>query len=105
MTYDIEILPLALSDLRKIRDRRILGLIHERIEALRIDAQFQGDPLGRELLGFRSVRAVGQRYRIIYTIVEKRVVVAVFAVGIRREGSKGDIYRAATARRKKSNKD
>jgi hypothetical protein len=67
--FEIEILPLALKDLRRIRDRRILGLIHERIEALRIDPQLQGDPLGRELTGFvvseRSGNDIGSFMRLL----------------------------------------
>ena len=39
------------------------------------------------------MRAVGQRYRIIYQIEAERVVVVVVAVGIRKEGDRADIYR------------
>jgi len=48
-----------------------------------------------ELAGFRSIRAVGQRYRIIYQIRGNDIVVVIVAVGIRRDGAKDDIYNLA----------
>ena len=41
------------------------------------------------------MRAVGQRYRIIYTIEQNQVAVAVVALGIRKDGSKQDVYTLA----------
>ncbi len=49
-----------------------------------------------ELIGYRSVRAVGQRYRILYQIKEQQVLVIVVAVGLRKEGDKKDVYELAT---------
>ncbi|MEH2322803.1 MAG: type II toxin-antitoxin system RelE/ParE family toxin [Nostoc sp.] len=46
----------------------------------------------KSLKGYRSVRAVGQRYRIIYKVELEKVVVLVVGVGLRKEGDKGDIY-------------
>jgi len=48
-----------------------------------------------ELIGYRSVRVVGQRYRILYTIEAERVPVIVVALGIRKEGDKKDAYELA----------
>lgn len=48
-----------------------------------------------ELMGFRSLRTVGQRYRIIYRVDRNRVLVIVVAVGLRKEGDRNDIYRLA----------
>jgi mRNA interferase RelE/StbE len=48
-----------------------------------------------ELIGYRSIRAVGQRYRVIYQVKGKSVIVLMIAVGIRKEGSKQDIYELA----------
>ncbi len=48
-----------------------------------------------ELAGYRSIRAVGQRYRIIYEIRQQKLLVLVVAIGIRREKSKQDIYHLA----------
>ena len=44
---------------------------------------------------FLSLRAEGQRYRIIYRVEGDKVVVMIVAVGIREEGDRGDIYALA----------
>ena len=44
------------------------------------------------LQGYRSIRPVGQRYRIVYQIFEEKVTVAIVGVGRRKEGNKRDIY-------------
>ncbi len=66
-----------------------------RIEQLENDPEDQGKPLRNELAGLLSVRAIGQRYRIIYKVVNEQVIVVVVAVGIRRERDRADIYWAA----------
>ncbi len=81
--------------LRGIRDRRIRQFISLRIDGLVSDPEKQGSPLIGELRGYRSIRAVGQRYRIIYRVDEDRVEVLVAALGLRREGDRGDIYSLA----------
>jgi mRNA interferase RelE/StbE len=48
-----------------------------------------------ELSGYRSVRGAGQRYRIIYRIEKEKFMVWIVALGIRKEGSKRDIYALA----------
>ena len=55
----------------------------------------QGKPLVGELASFRSVRAVGQRYCIVYRVERREVVVVIVAVGKRKAGDKGDIYELA----------
>lgn len=81
--------------LESIRDRRIRDTIRRRIDALAEDPEKQGSPLLAELSGYRSVRAVGQRYRVIYRVEDDRVVVLVVAVGIRKEGARSDVYELA----------
>ncbi len=81
--------------IKGISDARIRGKIAEVIDWLAEDPDKQGKPLVAELSGFRSIRAAGQRYRIIYKIVRKQVVVVIVAVGIRKEGHKKDIYQLA----------
>jgi mRNA interferase RelE/StbE len=81
--------------LKEIADRRIREKIVETIDRLADEPEKQGKPLGTELAGFRSLRAVGQRYRIIYKVDEDEIVVFVVAVGIRKEGGKDDIYNLA----------
>jgi mRNA interferase RelE/StbE len=51
--------------------------------------------LGDELIGYRSVRAVGQTYRIIYCIEKNVVLVVVVAIGRRKGTSKEDVYAQA----------
>jgi len=81
--------------IQKAQDRRIRAKIIETIDGLAEDPQKKGKPLTAELDGYYTVRAVGQRYRIIYRIDDDRVVVLVVAAGIRREGDKMDIYALA----------
>ena len=93
MIYSIEITENATQMLTGIRDRRIRRLLASRIDRLANEPEKQGRPLGGELAGQRSCRAVGQRYRIIFRIDETVVVVA--AVGLRRAGDRGDVYALA----------
>ncbi|MGH7367275.1 MAG: type II toxin-antitoxin system RelE family toxin [Candidatus Rokuibacteriota bacterium] len=48
-----------------------------------------------ELAGFRSIRAVGQKYRIVYRVQRQDVVVMIVAVGRRKHGDTGDIHALA----------
>jgi len=95
MIWPIIILPVAKELLAEIRDRRIRDQIIKRINRLDHDPEKQGKLLSEELVGYRSVRAVGERYRIIYRVEEERVVVVVVAVGIRKAGDKKDAYELA----------
>lgn len=95
MEYRIVIQPSAAKMLADISDRRIQEKISERIDALRKEPEKQGKPLLGELSGYRSVRAVGQRYRILYKVERKEVMVLIVALGIRKEGTKRDIYELA----------
>lgn len=92
MEYQIEIIPIALKLLAQIRDRREQQGLRKRIEKLKIEPEKQGKALTGILKGYRSVRALGQRYRIIYRVARARILVIVIGVGIRREGDKQDIY-------------
>ncbi len=95
MSYRIFVTPVALTMLKDISDRRIRGKISEVIDRLAEEPEKQGKPLIDDLAGYRSIRAVGQRYRIIYKVEKERVVVVVVALGIRKEGNKRDIYALA----------
>lgn len=95
MKYRIEITPTALSMLKNIKDRRINKAIQERIERLIDDPDKQGKELHGELRGYRCVRTVGQRYRIIYRIKNSAIIVLIVAVGLRKEGDKKDVYKLA----------
>lgn len=95
MSYQIVITSAALNMLRAIPDRRIQEKIRDRIDSLAEKPEKQGKPLAGDLAGYRSLRAAGQRYRIIYRVEEDKVLVLVVAVGIRKQGSKRDIYTLA----------
>lgn len=90
--FKVVISPTALEMLENVQDKRVGKKLAERIEGLSVDPEKQGKALSGDLAGLRSVRAVGQRYRIIYRVKEAEVIVYVLAVGLRREGSKSDIY-------------
>jgi mRNA interferase RelE/StbE len=92
MEYQIQLIPLALSFLSKITDKRIQQEIRKRIEKLKIEPDKQGKALSGKLKGYRSVRAVGQIYRIVYRVEEAQIIVIVIGVGIRKQGDKKDIY-------------
>jgi len=93
--YRVRLTPTARNMLATTTDRRTLEKIRERIDGLALDPDLQGKPLLGELKGFRSVRAAGQRFRIIYRVRQAQVEVLVVAVGPRREGSREDIYELA----------
>ena len=93
--YRVLFTPLAQDHLDAIADRRIRDKIVDRAEGLATDPELQGKPLGDELAGLRSLRAVGQRYRIIYRVRRQEVQVVIVAAGIRKEGHRDDIYRVA----------
>jgi mRNA interferase RelE/StbE len=93
--YRIVIQPTAFKLLKEIRDRRIRQKISDRIDKLQESPEMQGKPLLGELDGYYSVRAVGQRYRIIYAIEQAQVTVIIVALGIRKDGSKQDVYALA----------
>lgn len=95
MRWQVGLTPNARVMLEAIQDRRIREKIRDRIDGLAEEPEKQGKPLTGELTGSRSLRAVGQRYRIIYRIEEGKVLVLVMAVGIRKEGSGKDIYALA----------
>ncbi|MEH1794262.1 type II toxin-antitoxin system RelE family toxin [Nostoc sp.] len=90
--YEIELTPLALEMLTSVKDRCHQKSLSDRIDKLKIDPEKQGKPLIDKLKGYRSVRAVGQRYRIIYKVELEKVVVLLVGVELRKEGDKGDIY-------------
>ena len=95
MSWRISITPTAMCMLTGISDRRIREKIVAVIDRLVEEPEKQGKSMLGELAGFRSIRAVGQRYRIIYTLNGDEIVVMVVAVGIRRDKARDDIYNLA----------
>ena len=90
--YRIELTLLALEMLAEVNDQRHREGLTNRIEKLKSEPEKQGKPLGDILKGYRSVRAVGERYRIICKVDRNLVVVLVVGVGLRRQGNRSDIY-------------
>jgi len=81
--------------LLSISDRRVREKIYEKVKLLEEEPEKQGKPLTGELSGHRSLRAASQRYRIIYRTEREKLTVWIIALGIRKEGSKRDIYTLA----------
>lgn len=81
--------------LEAITDRRTREKLANVIDSLGSDPELRGKPLDHDLAGYRSIRAVGQRDRVIYRVERSIVTVVVVAAGIRKEGSRDDIYRVA----------
>lgn len=95
MKWNVRLGDTARNQWLSIKDSRIREHIHKRIKALENNPEQQGKSLGQELADYRSVRAVKERYRILYKIEAEEVVVLVVAMGIRKEGDKKDIYMLA----------
>ncbi|MGH7268040.1 MAG: type II toxin-antitoxin system RelE family toxin [Candidatus Rokuibacteriota bacterium] len=85
----------ALKLVEAIPDRRIRRVISQRVDQLAKSPEQQGKSLIAELAGFRSVRAGGRRYRIVYRVDRGEVTILIVAVGRRRSGDKSDIYELA----------
>lgn len=95
MNWQVIMLPIAEKQLAQIGDRRVRESIGKRINNLEYEPELQGKPLIDELAVYRSVRAVGQRYRIIYKVEGEKVIVIIVTLGIRKDGDKKDVYNLA----------
>jgi mRNA interferase RelE/StbE len=95
MTWQIALTPTAKRMLEAITDRRVRRTVRACIDGPAHDPDQQGMPLLADLAGYRSLRAVGQRYRIIYRIDRGQIVVVVVAVGLLRAGDRRGIYALA----------
>ena len=94
MRWQVRYTVTAKKQVAAITDRRIQRSIVERIDGLAYEPEKQGKQLGDELVEYRSLGAIG-RYRIIYRVEGSEVTVLVVVVGIRKEGSKADVYAVA----------
>ncbi len=95
MSWIVRLTVPAKKQLAAMKDKRIRESISRRINGLENDPERQGKLLTDELAGYRSIRAVGQRYRIIYKIEAEQVIVLVVTIGIRKEKDKKDAYELA----------
>ncbi|WP_018526209.1 MULTISPECIES: type II toxin-antitoxin system RelE family toxin [Alkalispirochaeta] len=89
--YKIKLTELATQMIKSVEATARTQIIRK-IEQLKEEPALMGKPLLGPLKGFRTVRAAGQRYRIVYRVEDTQVVVIVVAVGIRKSGDKKDIY-------------
>jgi mRNA interferase RelE/StbE len=78
--------------LSQIGDRRIQQELFDASKRLELEPEKQGKPLREGLMGFRSLRAVGQRYRILYAVDTASRLVHVVGAGLRRAGARDDVY-------------
>jgi mRNA interferase RelE/StbE len=95
MGYRVVLTAEAKQLLAAIQDRREQGVLLNRLAQLAESPAQQGKPLRGDLVGYRSIRAIGQRYRIVYQIVEEQVLVIVIALGRRKDGDRQDVYELA----------
>lgn len=79
-----------------VTDRRVRQGLFDPADTLASEPEKKGKPLVGALAGHRSIRAVGQRCRIVYRIDHRASVVYVVAAGLRRQGSKRDVYELLT---------
>jgi len=85
--YKIELTKIAIENLDKIDSKTRAQIIYK-IDLLKEDPNLRGRQLKGILKEYRSIRAAGQRYRIIYKIKEDEILVLIISVGIRKDGDK-----------------
>lgn len=85
----------ATQQLLRIEDGRIRKLVKARAARLNLNPNMQGKLLAGDLAGLRSVRAVGQRYRIVYELFPDDREVWVVTLGMRKAGGRDDVYELA----------
>ncbi len=95
MRWEIIITPLSEKLLAAISDKRVQQGIEHVIDDLEIEPEKKGKALTANFKGLRAIRAVGQRYRIIYRVDIDQKQVFIVALGMRKEGDKADIYALA----------
>lgn len=93
--WEVIVLPQAKKQLAAITDRRVQEKLRSSLRRLEYEPEQQGKLLADELAGYRSIRVVGQRYRIIYRVNESIVTVYVATLGMRKDGDKKDVYALA----------
>ena len=90
--YTIKLTQIAAEFIAKL-DNKSQQQVLQKIEVLKEYPLKVGKPLKGNLQDYRSIRAVGQRYRIIYQVKENEIEVIIVAAGIKRDGDKKrDIY-------------
>lgn len=98
MSFTVLLEPEAEADLDAIKDKRTYKAIEAKLDELETEPDKRGKKLSGNLKRYRSVKAAGQRYRIIYDVVLSEKMVNVVVIGIRKEGDKHDAYAVAEKR-------
>ncbi len=102
MKYRVRLTARAKADLKAIRDQRTQQSVIREL----LDLQTQPDQPTRKMTGklkdYYRVRAAGQTYRILYAVLDQKVLVLVVLIGARKEGSQEDVYVEAERRLKQS---
>ena len=101
-TFQVSLTEEAEQDLAQISNVATQRAILRQALQLRRDPLHLGQPLTGPLKHFRSLRAAGQRSRIIYQVAlnaETRAVVVVI-IGIRKDGDRRDASAVASKRLK-----
>ena len=93
--YEVRWTETAVEMLEGIGDRRIQQQLYDASKRLTSEPDKQGKPLREGLMGFRGLRAIGQRHRVVYSVETDSLTVFVVAAGLRREGARDDIYALA----------
>jgi mRNA interferase RelE/StbE len=96
--FEVIFSPEADTDLGDISDRSTAGVVLRRALELELEPLKQGKPLKGTLKNYRSVRAAGQRYRIVYQVAVADGQVLVVVIGIRKAGDRRDAYAVAGKR-------
>jgi len=89
--YKIKFTKIAFENL-KVIDKNAQKQILNKIESLQKEPLLLGKALKGSLKEYRSIRAAGQRYRIIYQVIESEIIIIIVAIGMRKDGDKKDIY-------------
>jgi len=89
--YKVKLTYIAAEYLKGIDSPARIQILNK-IESLKEEPLLLGKQLKGPLKEYRSIRAAGQRYRIIYKVIKTEIVIVIVAVGIRKAGDRKDIY-------------
>jgi mRNA interferase RelE/StbE len=93
--WTVDLTGAARDALKQITDARVQQGLKTAILGLAHHPDQQGKALTGDLKGLRSLRAMGQRYRILYTLQVDHLKATVVLVGIRKAGDRKDVYAIA----------
>jgi len=93
--YRIEIAPTGYRSLEALKVKKTLREVAKVIDGLGRAPDEQGKALVAPLEDVRSVRAVRERFRVLYRVDARKRVVSVLLVGERAPGQDADVYALA----------